>query len=102
MICVSTSLRDLLTTSSIRPGMDASVRHELLERQPRDLAADRIEAGHDDGVGRVVDDDVDAGGELERADVSAFAADDAALHLVVRQRDGRRPCVSAVWSAAIR
>ena len=96
MICVSTSLRDLLTTSSMRPGMDASVGHELLEREPRDLAAHRIEARHDDRVGRVVDDDVDAGRELERANVSALAADDAPLHFVVRQRDGRHraspPC----------
>jgi hypothetical protein len=58
MICVSTSLRDLLTTSSIAR-MDASVGNELLERESRDLAADRIEAGDDHGVRRVVDDDVD-------------------------------------------
>ena len=73
----------------MRPGMDAAVGHELLEREPRDLAADRVEAGDDDGVRRVVDDDVDAGGELERADVAPLAADDAPLHLVVRQRHGR-------------
>ena len=33
-------------------------------------------------LGRVVDDQVDAGGLLEGADVAALAADDAALHLV--------------------
>src|SRR5689334_1132746 len=64
-------------------GMDAAVRHELLEREPRDLASNRIEARHDDGVGRVVDDDVDTGGQLERANVAPLAADDPTLHLVV-------------------
>ena len=68
--------------------MDAAVGHQLLERQPRDLATDRIEAGDDDRVRRVVDDHVDAGRQLERADVPALAPDDAALHLVVGQRDG--------------
>ena len=60
---------------------------QLLERQAGDLAADAVEAGEDDGVRRVVDDDVDAGEVLERADVAAFAADDAALHVVGRELD---------------
>ena len=71
------------------PRMDSAVGDELLERQPRDLAADRIEARNHDRVGRVVDDDVHAGGELERADVSPLAPDDPPLHFVVRQRHGR-------------
>ena len=71
------------------PRMNAPVADQLLEREPRDLAADRIEAGHDHGVRRVVDDDVDAGRELEGADVPALAADDSSLHLVVRQRHRR-------------
>ena len=37
--------------------------------------------------GRVVDDEVDAGEVLERADVAALAADDAALHVVGGQLD---------------
>ena len=36
---------------------------------------------------RVVDDEVDAGEMLERADVAALAADDAALHVVGRELD---------------
>src|SRR5438067_5248648 len=39
--------------------MDAAVLHEALERDARDLAADRIESGEDDRFGRVVDDQVD-------------------------------------------
>src|SRR5215207_7203794 len=67
--------------------MDAAVADELLERESSHLAPHRVEAGDDDGVRGVVDDDVDARGELERADVSSLAPDDAPLHLVVRQRD---------------
>src|SRR5687767_10892150 len=68
--------------------MDASVGHELLERETRDLAADRLVTRDHDGIRRVVDDHVDTRRELERAYVSAFATDDAPLHLVVRQGDG--------------
>src|SRR6478672_4976620 len=45
-------------------GVDATIRHQLLEGESGDLAAHRIEARDNHGVGRVVDDDVDAGGEL--------------------------------------
>ena len=70
-------------------GVDAAVGDELGDRQPGDLAADRVEAGQDHGLGRVVDDQVDAGRLLEGADVAALAADDPALHLVRRQVDDR-------------
>ena len=43
----------------------------------------------DDRAGRVVDDQLDAGGGLERADVASFAADDPPLHVVARQIDDR-------------
>ena len=49
-------------------------------------------------LGRVVDDEVDAGEVLQRADVAALAADDAALHVVGRQLhdgDGRLGGVAA-------
>ena len=39
-----------------------------------------------DGLRGVVDDQIDAGGGFEGADVAALAADDAALHVVVGQR----------------
>jgi hypothetical protein len=67
------------------PGMNAPVRDQFLERQARDLSAHRVEAGYDDGIRGVVDDDVHTSRELERANVPTFAADDAPLHLVVRQ-----------------
>ena len=70
-------------------GVDAAVGDELGDGEPGDLAADRVEARQDDGLGRVVDDQVDAGRLLEGADVAALAADDPALHLVGRQVDDR-------------
>src|ERR1043165_5244633 len=68
-------------------GVNAAVLHEALERDARDLAADRVEAGEDDRLGRVVDDEVDAGGQLERANVAPLAADDAALPVLARPAD---------------
>src|SRR6266478_4208506 len=67
--------------------MDSAVGDELFEGETRDFAAYRIEARHNDRIRRVVDDDVDSGGELERANVPALAADDAPLHLIVWKRD---------------
>ena len=70
-------------------GVDASVLNELFERDARDLAPHGIEARERDGLGRIVDDEVAAGERLDGADVASLAADDAALHLVVRQRHDR-------------
>ena len=67
--------------------MDAAVLDQLGERDAGDLTPDRVEAAQNDGLGRVVDDQIDAGRLLEGADVATLAADDAALHLVARQVD---------------
>jgi hypothetical protein len=69
--------------------VDPAVGDQLRQGDPGDLAADRVEARQDHGLGRVVDDQVDAGRLLEGTDVAALAADDAALHLVGRQVDDR-------------
>ena len=69
--------------------VDAPVAEEALEGRPGDLAAHRVEGAEHDRLGGVVDDDVDAGRRLERADVAALAPDDAALELVGRA--GGRP-----------
>ncbi len=65
--------------------VDSAVRDQPLERDPRDLPANAVEAGQHDGGRRLVDDHVDARQLFERADVPALTADDAALHLVRRQ-----------------
>ena len=67
--------------------VDAPVLDQLLERHPRDLAAEAVERREHDRLRRVVDDEVDAGQVLERADVAALAADDPALHVVGRELD---------------
>ena len=69
--------------------MDPAVEDELLQGQPGDLTADWVEAGQQNRLGRVVDDQVDAGDLLERADVAALATDDPALHLVGGQVQNR-------------
>ena len=72
--------------------VDPAIQDQPLERQPADLAPDRVEARQQHRLGRVVDDQVDAGHRLEGADVAALPADDPALHLIARQvqhRDDR-------------
>src|SRR5207248_1081615 len=78
------------------PGMDASVRDQLRQGKPGDLPADGVEARQDDGLGRVVDDQVYARGLLKGTDVAALAADDAALHLVRRQVHDRHGVLRGV------
>src|SRR5690606_3387795 len=60
---------------------------ELLECQAGRLATDRVEPRQDHCLRRVVDDHVDAGRLLERADVATLATDDPPLHLVRRKAD---------------
>ena len=83
----STSARALLTTSSMRPGwMRPSAMSFVMARRATSRRTGS-KPGQDDGLGRVVDDQVDAGGLLEGADVATLAADDAALHLVAGEVD---------------
>ncbi len=49
---------------------------------------------------RVVDDELDAGGGLERADVAAFAADDSSLEVIARQVDDRHRRFDGVLGGA--
>ena len=65
--------------------VDPPIEDELLQGQPRDLAADGVEAGDGDRLRRVVDDEIDARERFNGADVAALAADDASLHLVIGQ-----------------
>ena len=62
--------------------MDAAVLEQLLERETGDLAADAVKAREDHRARGVVDDEVDAGEHLERADVAPLAPDDPALQVV--------------------
>src|SRR5215211_1187150 len=77
-----------LVIGLLDPGrVDATVLQQPLEGEPSDLAAYPVEAGEQHRARGVVDDEVDAGEGLERADVAALAADDAALQLVGAQLD---------------
>ena len=69
--------------------MDPAVTDEVIHGQPRDFTPDGIEAGEDDGFGRVVHDHVHAGDGLEGPYVPTLASDDAALHVVAREGDDR-------------
>ena len=91
-ICSSTSRERAFVDLLDACRMDPPVPDELLERHPRRLAPHGVEAREHHGLGRIVDDQVDAGRRLERADVPSLAADDAALHVLAgkgEHRDGR-------------
>ncbi len=66
-----------------------TVGQQLLERQAGDLPADAVKAREHDRPRGVVDDEVDAGEVLQRADVAALAADDPALHVIGGQLHDR-------------
>ena len=78
-------LADLLDDLLDPCRVDPAVGDQAAQCRLGDLPADGIEARNHDRLGCVVDDDVDAREGLQGADVAPFAADDPALHLVVRK-----------------
>ncbi len=80
--------------------MNAAIGNQVLKGDTSGLATNRIEAGEDNGLRRVVDDEVDAGHLLERADVAAFATDDTALEVVRGNVNGRDGDLSGVIGSA--
>src|SRR3972149_1627675 len=69
-------------------GMNAAVGNEFFQGHARDFTANHVEGADDNHAGSIVDDHVHAGGFFEGADVSTFAADDAAFHFVVGDAHG--------------
>ena len=86
--CSNSSLT-FSTTSSMRAGW---MRPSAISRSRATRAISRRKGSKPERITasrRVVDDQVDAGGHLQGADVAPLAADDPPLHLVVGQRDHR-------------
>src|SRR5258708_15740562 len=69
--------------------MNPAVNDELVQRDPRHLAADGVEAADDHGFWSVVDDEADTGRLLKSTDVAPFFADDASLQLISWQGQNR-------------
>ena len=69
--------------------VDSAVDYKLVQSQTCNLPADRVERGKEDGVGSVVDHDLDACRSLESPDVAALTSDDPSLDLVVLDRERR-------------
>ena len=83
-------------------GVNAAVGDEVLEGNTGGLTTDRVEARKNDGLGRVVNHEVDAGNLLEGPDVATLATDDTALEVIrgnVHGGNGDLGCV--VGSAAL-
>src|SRR5919204_2654527 len=73
----------LLDAGRVNPAVD----EQMVEGDPGDFPANRVEAAQDDGLRSVVDDEVHAGGVLQGPDVTAFTPDDPPLHLVAGYGD---------------
>ena len=67
--------------------MNASVSNKALKRLLGNFLAHRVKAGDNDGLGRIVNDDVNTGQGLKGAGIASLAAYDTAFHLVTRQRN---------------
>jgi hypothetical protein len=76
--------------------VNTAIHDQRLQGAPGNLTPDRIEAGNDDGVRSVVDDDVHPGCSLECSDIPPLPAYDAPLHLIARQRHGRHGALRGV------
>ena len=68
-------------------GMYAAVDDQLVQGEPRHLAAHRIESTDEDGIGCVVNHNFYSGRCFEGTYITAFASDDASFHLVVVDRE---------------
>ena len=62
--------------------MNAAVRNQLFKRHASDLSADRIVARNHDRFRGVIDNDVNAGGCFDCANIAALTSNDSAFHLV--------------------
>ena len=72
-------------------GMDAAILDQTLQSHFGHLTAQRAVGGQNDGLRRIVDDEVHTGRGFQSADVAPFATDDASLHIFAGQghrRDG--------------
>ena len=64
--------------------MNSPIVDQRFEGLARNFPPERIETGNHHDLRCVVDEDIDSDRRLQRTDVSPLAADDPALHLVVR------------------
>ena len=77
-------------------GMDAAILDQPFHRPPRHFASDGMKAADHDDAGRVVNNDVHAGGLLEGPNVATLAADDSTLHVIMRDFNGGYGCTAGL------
>ena len=56
----------------------------VFNADPCDFSTNRVKAGEDDGLRRVIDDQINARQLFNRSNIATFATDDASFHLFVR------------------
>ena len=65
--------------------MNPSIADKLQKRQPGNLTPYWIKTRQNDGLGSIVNNDIYAGGRLDRPDIPAFASYYSALHFIIGQ-----------------
>src|SRR5262249_21751688 len=76
--------------------VNSTVLDKFGQGKPGSFAADVVKGTHNDNAGSVVNNDIHACRFFEGADVAAFAADDAALHIVAGDVYGADGAVGGV------
>src|SRR5579875_3384301 len=66
-------------------GVNATVEDELIKRDTRHLTPNGIETGKNDSFWSIINDEINAGCRLKRADVAPLTSDNSPFHLFVGQ-----------------
>ena len=72
--------------------VDATVCNQSIERHSCNFTPYRIEGTHNHNTRRIIDNHIDPRRLFDRANVSAFATNDSALHFIVGNIDGTGRC----------
>ena len=64
--------------------LNASVLNQFLHRALRNIPSHQIEARHDNGIGRIINDHIHASRALKCTDIASFFADDASFQIITR------------------
>ena len=82
--------------------MDTSIYDQLFKGDSCDLASHRVKPREDNCFRSIIDDKIDAGHCLDRADISSFTTDDPSLHLIVRKlNDRNRRLCNVIYGASL-
>ena len=82
--------------------MNTTIINQFFQSETGNLAAYRIEAGNNNSLRSIIDNQIDAGKGFQSTDVTAFTTDNASLHLITRELHyGNRSFCNVVCCASL-